>query len=178
MAIVKTLFGWQLSTKCSECGRPLTDPVSVKRGIGPICWAQSLQENNDMQQDTNSTSILIPGIRLESGIILTRHNDGSTMSNVAHVAIHHSPSGFEWGYGGSGPADLALNICEAVLKTLDYKGPRIDLWNGTCFAAAWAMHQDYKSQFIIGIPHEGAVLSWEETADWVQAHTPHDDLLT
>jgi hypothetical protein len=28
---------------------------------------------------------------------------------VAHV-VHHSPDGFEYGYGGSGPADLARSI--------------------------------------------------------------------
>lgn len=25
---------------CSECGRGLTDPLSVSRGIGPDCWSQ------------------------------------------------------------------------------------------------------------------------------------------
>jgi len=24
--------------------------------------------------------------------------------------VYHSPTGFEWGYGGSGPADLARSI--------------------------------------------------------------------
>lgn len=28
---------------------------------------------------------------------------------------NHSPDGFEWGYGGSGPAQLALAMCAAVL---------------------------------------------------------------
>ena len=27
------------STKCHICGRQLTNPVSVERGIGPVCWA-------------------------------------------------------------------------------------------------------------------------------------------
>lgn len=25
--------------KCSRCGRKLTDPVSVRRGMGPVCWS-------------------------------------------------------------------------------------------------------------------------------------------
>lgn len=29
--------------------------------------------------------------------------------------VHHSPTGFEWGYGGSGPADLARSIIWDVL---------------------------------------------------------------
>jgi hypothetical protein len=24
--------------KCSRCGRRLTDPTSVRRGVGPVCW--------------------------------------------------------------------------------------------------------------------------------------------
>lgn len=27
------------STKCARCGRKLTDPTSVRRGMGPVCWA-------------------------------------------------------------------------------------------------------------------------------------------
>ena len=29
---------------------------------------------------------------------------------------NHSPTGFEWGYAGSGPAQLALAICADVLE--------------------------------------------------------------
>jgi len=25
-------------TRCRVCGRPLTNDVSVKRGVGPVCW--------------------------------------------------------------------------------------------------------------------------------------------
>jgi len=130
-----------------------------------------------MQQDTDSTTLYIPGMRLENGIILSRASSGETMSNVAHKAIHHSPTGFEWGYGGSGPADLALNICESVLGRIGYTGPRIDLWKGNCFAAAWAMHQEFKRDFIASIPDEGTILDWDIVAEWVRTHTPHDDLL-
>lgn len=30
--------------------------------------------------------------------------------------VNHSPNGFEWGYGGSGPAQLALAICSDALR--------------------------------------------------------------
>ena len=33
-----------------------------------------------------------------------------------HLAVrNHSPTGFEWGYGGSGPAQLALALCIEVV---------------------------------------------------------------
>ena len=33
------------STRCRVCGRLLTNPVSVERGIGPMCWSR-LQEDD------------------------------------------------------------------------------------------------------------------------------------
>jgi hypothetical protein len=30
--------------KCGKCGRKLTNPISVRRGIGPICWEKIEKE--------------------------------------------------------------------------------------------------------------------------------------
>lgn len=51
---------------------------------------------------------------------------------------NHSPSGFEWGYGGSGPAQLALALC---LDALDDDVPR-----------AIAVYQKYKWAVVVRIP--------------------------
>ncbi len=52
---------------------------------------------------------------------------GKRINGNAHVTVNgtslaprndlmnHSPNGFEWGYGGSGPAQLALAICADAL---------------------------------------------------------------
>lgn len=34
------MFDWGATAVCGICGRLLTDPESVARGIGPICWAE------------------------------------------------------------------------------------------------------------------------------------------
>src|SRR5512135_81505 len=41
--------------------------------------------------------------------------DGTVVSEdeLRHL-VKHSPTGFSWGYGGSGPADLALSILRDV----------------------------------------------------------------
>lgn len=36
--------------------------------------------------------------------------EGDGPRRPLHHRVRHSPTGFEWGYGGSGPADLALSI--------------------------------------------------------------------
>ena len=51
------------------------------------------------------------GIREKSGNIVTVTSDGvSSALNPRLDLRNHSPTGLEWGYGGSGPAQLALAI--------------------------------------------------------------------
>src|SRR5262249_40617485 len=50
--------------------------------------------------------------RLEEGCeVYVRTEDGGSYPLALRTEIrNHSPTGFEWGYGGSGPAQLALAI--------------------------------------------------------------------
>lgn len=64
----------------------------------------------------------------------------------------HSPGGFEWGYSGSGPAQLALAIL------VDFTGDE---------ALALRLYQDFKADVIAGLPQgapfilrERVVRSW------------------
>ena len=56
----------------------------------------------------------------------------------------HSPDGFEWGYGGSGPAQLALALLD------DYLGDN---------EKALALYQDFKCSVVSGLPRGGWKLS-------------------
>lgn len=35
------------ATTCKICGRRLTNPESVKRGVGPVCWAKMKRDGAD-----------------------------------------------------------------------------------------------------------------------------------
>lgn len=59
----------------------------------------------------------------------------------------HSPTGFEWGYGGSGPAQLALALVADAL------GRR---WTIP------AIYQRVKELLIAGLPHDGWALTESE----------------
>lgn len=64
---------------------------------------------------------------------------------------NHSPTGFEIGYQGSGPAQLALAILTAVLG--DRKGERY--------------YQEFKRQIIAGFPEGGGFeLTRDEVLKW------------
>lgn len=69
-------------------------------------------------------------------------------------AVVHSPDGFAWGYGGSGPADLALSILA------DYFGERQEArvrFTEKGIERAWRFHQSFKWTF---------VAQWPSDRDW------------
>jgi hypothetical protein len=67
---------------------------------------------------------------------------------------NHSPSGFEWGYAGSGPAQLALALLADCLS--DEQD-----------AVEW--HNDFKSAVVAGLPYAGWTLTEEEIRDTITA---------
>lgn len=61
---------------------------------------------------SRETSWVFRGQRHDSGcVVVVRETDGVERDLPARLDLwNHSPSGFEWGYGGSGPAQLSLAI--------------------------------------------------------------------
>jgi hypothetical protein len=76
----------------------------------------------------NETAIEYGELLRDADAIIVERTDHGVSAVVLHAtggesplphAILHSPSGFEFGYGGSGPADLALAILRACLPAED-----------------------------------------------------------
>jgi len=86
-------------------------------------------------------------------IICKRGPEGPEVYGVNHELVHHSPTGFEWGYGGSGPAELALNILYKITGNED---------------VAFRHHQDFKWEFISTMPFEGGEIDVAEVRDWLR----------
>jgi hypothetical protein len=55
---------------------------------------------------------------------------------------NHSPTGFQWGYGGSGPAQLALALCADALGD-DVRAERIYQKFKFKVVGAWPMGQPW-----------------------------------
>jgi len=153
------------ATHCAICGRPLTDPESVRRGIGPICWSGG-DGAEEQHSEPHDFTLFEP---LADGVILKRDEVG-VWTNVQHHVVVHSPTGFEWGYAGSGPADLALNIVQTLLNERGYTGERVDCYQGWCWDKAWELHQDLKFDIIARVPHEGATIPYELLSNWLTEH--------
>ncbi|MBA7561610.1 hypothetical protein ES708_03249 [subsurface metagenome] len=65
-------------------------------------------------------------------------DDGLLRPGRSQKVYNHSPDGFNWGYGGSGPAQLALAI---LLKFTDKK-------------TALRSHQEFKWDIIAKLPQK------------------------
>jgi hypothetical protein len=98
-------------------------------------------------------------------IVITRMADGTVTVNVPMSVAHHSSGVYEIGYGGSGPADLALNILAFLFPGLDVKCA-----TGHCSQKAWALHQSFKWNFLAGMPREGGTIKGEAIVSWLACH--------
>jgi len=137
-----------MTTKCKKCHRTLTAESSMLNGLGPVCAAKELADAATTPQEEQP--VLHTGDVREAGLICRRLPDGRVACNVEQRIIHHSPTGFEIGYAGSGPADLALNV-----MAMFFPGNTVALWRGECSEAAWDLHQKFKERYIATMPREG-----------------------
>ena len=68
---------------------------------------------------------------------------------------NHSPDGFNWGYGGSGPAQLALALLlDAGLSNQD----------------AVALHQRFKWDVIAKLPQTDFIIDANRVLAWIKQH--------
>lgn len=132
----------------------------------------------------------------DHGVILKRQPVPNVVyTNVPHLAVQHSPSGFEFGYMGSGPADLALNICQAAAIALGYQGPTSKTYGDhLVFTAVVSMYQAFKFDYLGTVPRAGGHIPWavvtefvaQQLKEWDSAHpqeladqrNDHDDDIT
>ncbi len=83
-----------------------------------------------------------------------------SLNKLRHIVVH-SPDGFEMGYGGSGPADLALSIL------CDHLGVEKRDEQSEGFLRAWRLHQPFKREHVA--PHQNGFDIDEEQIDkWIK----------
>lgn len=94
---------------------------------------------------------------------------GLIKTNVPWSVVHHSPTGFGVGYGGSGPADLALNILNAFMPPGFDDDEPVKCWKRSCSRFAWKWHQDFKWQFIAAMNDDGGTITEKVIREWIDA---------
>lgn len=87
---------------------------------------------------TTDNKVIYHGFRrsdgMGAGLIAVETPDGGLLGEIAHV-VKHSPTGMNWGYGGSGPADCARSLLLAALATVDPAAARCVTCKGTGYTA-------------------------------------------
>lgn len=89
------------------------------------------------------------GIRIETGCLV--HVNGRPL-DPRHDLRNHSPDGFEWGYGGSGPAQLSLAILADALEDDE---------------TALTLYQEFKREFVAQFEHKEWQLTEAHIRTWI-----------
>ena len=94
--------------------------------------------------------------RYAAGSVILFEEDGQRRETISpresQRHYNHSPDGFEFGYGGSGPAQLAL----AIMLRYFRDDPRLALRE----------YQAFKWCFVAGVTGERLVISEADVDDW------------
>jgi hypothetical protein len=165
---------------CSRCKKPLSNPKSVEAGMGPVCRGHGDKDMETCKREDFADGRVVgeyDDMDLDEALVLQRDGDQDyfvVRTNVPHLVVHHSPSGFEFGYGGSGPADLALNVCQWYLNRIGYRGEKTECFDGHCFSLAFVLHQDFKRDLIEIAPREGTVIPFNQIKHWFDEHITDD----
>jgi hypothetical protein len=102
-------------------------------------------------------AIVYKGGRMPSGrTYVTVHEEGKPVRQLKHF-VRHSPDGFEWGYGGSGPAELARCI---LLDHFGEDGRKVR-------SLADSFYQDFKRTFIERIQADEWAIADTEILCWL-----------
>ena len=72
MSYEKALSTQMLATHCGMCGRPLRDPTSIERGIGPDCWAKAWQADSDTRTSPLNEELFEAALKQAPGLLQDR----------------------------------------------------------------------------------------------------------
>jgi hypothetical protein len=98
-------------------------------------------------------AVMYCGRRTSKGVEVCR--DGEAFDPRPSQRIwNHSPDGFEWGYGGSGPAQLALALLADVLSP----------------GLAEALHQRFKWEVVSRFDHDGWQITPSIILEWAASY--------
>jgi hypothetical protein len=127
------------AANCARCGRTLTDPVSVKRGMGPICYRSSGGEVFDKDMDASDEEwarrekLLEAGGEIDLGVNWQYPVQGIGVGYTMRVSVRFREGQYE-AYGfvnryGHPDGDDEIVFCRSLVLKEAYQaaieaGPR------------------------------------------------------
>lgn len=164
-----TNFAELKATHCNICGKKLTDPQSLQRGAGPVCYGKTHGPGIPFSNTLTSVATSI-----DYDIELVRDKWGSEITNVPWTVVLHSPDGFSWGPVSAASCDLALNILNAVVPPgSDGRKPE-KCYHGYASQTAFSLHRLFAEEMLTMIGISGGV-TLATIWDWLSAHPMEDE---
>lgn len=94
-----------------------------------------------------------PGYEHVGDVVVLNNGDAGKALDPRYDLRNHSPTGFAWGYGGSGPAQLALAmLCDATGDD----------------ELAQKYYQEFKFEVIAGLDRDHWTLDADFVTGWVE----------
>lgn len=131
-----------------------SEALWIGTGTGENPVSNEVSEENDIYREVTITT---------RGVTLSRDKDGVALTNVPHIINlrePYSPAGYEWGYHGTGPKELAANILYQF---------------GLQKTAASQLSTAFSEQVLSSLPHEKAYLSAQRVKDWINDNRENDN---
>ena len=124
-----------------------TFPAEVLQASQSIGNVENASPPEPLQLDQE---LILANPKSSTNIELIRSPHATALGLEQHI-VRHSPTGIEWGYGGSGPADLALSILT------QYAGQEF----------ADRHYQQFKFDVIASIPRTGGTITAKQIEQWI-----------
>ena len=145
---------------CPTCGAGLHKIARAKRHGTPAGHRRIKPVRRRSVRHRQETGGKIVGRRVPGtphGGTLVAVNGQPLSPRPSQQIVNHSPDGFDWGYGGSGPAQLALAIALMFCRP----------------STAVRLYQEFKWQFIATLPPEGFELDTAVAQAWFLRQAIH-----
>ncbi len=130
---------------CSECDKAPANNPEHPTPLECSC------PNEPATRRRRYTDLWLAGAKSVADVHCKRLGNAALV-DIPQLFVYHSPDGFEWGYGGSGPSDFALNVLALFIPTPE----------------AWRLHHPYKDAVIAKIPDLGGTIKADDVRDWIR----------
>lgn len=134
-----------------------------------------MDDKQEMMNRYNREHLIEPEFDGGNDVVWERDENGFH-TNVRQRVMHHSPSGFEAGYAGSGPADFALNICAVLFPAGQDEEETEKCFYGRVSREAWRLHQRFKEAFLAGADKNEGIISNDQIREFLKENAPAQEI--
>jgi len=152
-----------MSNKCLKCNRELKNEKAKSIGFGEVCLRKLKREETRKENEINQRILIPPREHNPGEYVFVKREANTVKSNIPRTINHHSPSGFNYGYPGSGASELALNIMNFY-----YPGNKQKVGEYSVSEITFRLYQRFKEEFIAIQKEDSFKIDTKDIKCWVE----------